>query len=57
LFRHVAWSATLDWLRLPAAQRVLRSKTLPVYQDEKMLEANMAKEFITEAELMSQVRL
>jgi uncharacterized membrane protein YcaP (DUF421 family) len=55
----VFWSWALNWLgfRIPAVQRLVHPPALPLVRDGRMLRRNMAKELITEDELMSQLRL
>jgi uncharacterized membrane protein YcaP (DUF421 family) len=55
----IGWSAFLDWLgfRFPAFQRFVRPGPLPLVEDGRMIRENMAKEYITEDELMSQLRI
>lgn len=54
----IFWNYTLDWLgyRFPAFQRFVRPSALTLVENGKMLRRNMRKEFITEEELMAQLR-
>jgi len=53
------WSYALDWLgyRFPRIQRLVYPPPLPLIKNGKMLYRNMRKEFITEEELKSMMRL
>ena len=53
------WSFALDWLghHVPRMEKVIYPQTLPLVKDGRMLRRNMQQEMITEAELMSQIRL
>ncbi len=55
----LGWNYFLDWLayRYSAFQALLEPPPLPVIKDGKLLRRNMREEFITEDELMSQLRL
>lgn len=55
----VLWSAFLAWLgyRFPALRVILHSRPLTLIENGRMLRRNMAREFVTEDELMSQLRL
>lgn len=55
----VFWSYTLDWLgyRFPKLEPVIYPRALPLVGDGRMLRRNMEREMITEAELVSQLRL
>ncbi len=55
----IGWSAFLDWLgfRFPTFQRFVRPGPLPLVKDGHLIRKNMAKEYITEDELMSQLRM
>ena len=54
----VFWSFILDWLgyQFPAVQRFLYPPPLTLVEQGRIIEKNTAKEFITEAELESQLR-
>jgi uncharacterized membrane protein YcaP (DUF421 family) len=53
------WALALDWLgfRFPRLQRLIRPAPLPLVQDGRLIRPNMAKELISEDELLSQLRL
>jgi uncharacterized membrane protein YcaP (DUF421 family) len=53
------WSYALNWLgyRFPRLQNLLRSRTLPLIQDGRLIQHNMRRELITEEELKSHLRL
>lgn len=55
----VLWSAFLAWLgyRFPKLRVILHSRPLTLIENGRMLRRNMAREFVTEDELMSQLRL
>ncbi|KAE8762708.1 DUF421 domain-containing protein [Georgenia thermotolerans] len=55
----ISWSAFLDWLgfRFPAFQRFVRPGPLPLVRDGLMIRKNMAKEYLTEDELMSRLHI
>jgi uncharacterized membrane protein YcaP (DUF421 family) len=55
----VGWSALIAWLgyRFPAMRKLLHSPALPLIRDGQMLHRNMKREFVTEDELMSQLRV
>lgn len=55
----VFWSWALNWLgfRFPRIQRFVHPAPLPLVKDGRMLRKQMARELITEDELMSQLRL
>ena len=52
------WSYVLDWAgyRYPAVERLLRSPTLVLSEDGKMVRKNMKAELVTKEELMAQLR-
>lgn len=54
----VFWSFTLDWLgyRMPAIGRFLHPPPIELVRQGMMLRRNMQREFITPAELWSQLR-
>jgi uncharacterized membrane protein YcaP (DUF421 family) len=54
----VFWAYFLDWLsfRFPLFARVLSPPPLLLVKDGRMLRRNMRKQFISEDELMSQIR-
>ena len=54
----IFWNVMLDWLgsRYPRMQRLVRPAALLLIQEGKMIRKNMRKEFITDEELMSQLR-
>jgi uncharacterized membrane protein YcaP (DUF421 family) len=54
----VGWNFLFDWLayRYPAFQKLLEPSPLPVIKDGRFLKRNMRQEFITEDELLSQLR-
>jgi uncharacterized membrane protein YcaP (DUF421 family) len=55
----VFWALALNWLgfRFPSVQRLVHPPPLPLVRDGRLLRRNLAKELITEDELMSQLRL
>jgi uncharacterized membrane protein YcaP (DUF421 family) len=55
----IGWSFALDWLayRVPAVQRYIHPEKTPLIVDGRLVRAALARELITEDELMSQVRL
>jgi uncharacterized membrane protein YcaP (DUF421 family) len=54
----IAWDYLLNWLgfHVPAFQRMVYPKPLPLVKNGQMLWRNMRKELITEEELKSQLR-
>lgn len=52
------WNFFLDWLsyRFPRFERLMNAQPLALIRDGKILPNHMRKEFITRAELMSQLR-
>ena len=52
------WSFTLDWLgyRFPLMERVLNPPPLRLIKDGRVIRENLKKKFISEEELMSQLR-
>jgi uncharacterized membrane protein YcaP (DUF421 family) len=54
----ISWNYFFDWLayRYPVFQKFLEPQPLPVIKDGKFLRRNMRQEFITEDELLSQLR-
>lgn len=54
----IGWNYFFDWLsyRFPAFEKLLEPAPLPVIKNGKMLRRNMRQEFITEDELLSQLR-
>jgi uncharacterized membrane protein YcaP (DUF421 family) len=54
----VFWAWALNWLgfRFPRIQRFVHPPPLPLIRDGRMLRRNMAKELITEDELMALLR-
>ena len=54
----IGWNYLFDWLayRYPTFQRMLEPLPLPVIRDGRLLKRNMRQEFITEDELLSQLR-
>ena len=55
----IGWSFMLDWLayRLPAVQRLVHPEKTPLVQNGRLIRRALARELITEEELMSEVRL
>jgi uncharacterized membrane protein YcaP (DUF421 family) len=55
----VGWSYILNFLghRFPFFQRLIKPPKLLLVKDGRMLKKNMRKEFITEDELMSEIRI
>jgi uncharacterized membrane protein YcaP (DUF421 family) len=54
----IGWNYFFDWLayRFPMFQKLLEPEPLAVIKDGKFLRRNMRQEFITEDELVSQLR-
>jgi uncharacterized membrane protein YcaP (DUF421 family) len=54
----VGWNALADWAswRWPLAARILQSKPLRLVRDGRMVERNMARQFVTPEELMAKLR-
>ena len=54
----IGWSFALDWLayRSPAVQRFVHPEKKPLVQNGRLIRTTLARELITEEELMSQVR-
>lgn len=54
----IFWSYALDWLgfRFPRFQRLLRPPALQLVRDGRPLRRNMARELITDEELLSSLR-
>ena len=55
----ILWAYTIDWLgyRFPWFERLVEPAPLTLVKDGKLQRRNMRKEFITEDELMGQLRL
>jgi len=55
----IAWSYVLNYLghRFPFFQRLIKPPKLLLIKNGKMIRHNMRKEFITEDELMSEIRI
>lgn len=55
----VGWSYALNWLTysVPAIERLVSPPAVPVVRDGRLLLRNMRAEFLTEEELMRQLRL
>jgi len=55
----VSWSITLDWLgyRFPQVQHLIRPRPLRLVTNGQLLRQNLRREFLTEEELLSQLRL
>jgi uncharacterized membrane protein YcaP (DUF421 family) len=55
----IGWSFVLDWLayRVPAVQHVVHPEKTPLVQNGRLIRRALARELITEEELMSEVRL
>jgi uncharacterized membrane protein YcaP (DUF421 family) len=53
------WDYLLDWAayRFPRLQQLLRPAPLPLVKNGRVVRQNLQRELITEAELMSQLRL
>jgi uncharacterized membrane protein YcaP (DUF421 family) len=53
------WSVTLNWLgyRVPAIERLVHPRPMPLIEDGQLRRRNMRREFITESELMTELRL
>lgn len=54
----LVWATVLDWVayRAPALRRFITPPELPLVRDGRMLRRNMAKELITEDELVAKLR-
>jgi uncharacterized membrane protein YcaP (DUF421 family) len=54
----ICWSYTLNWLgyRFPRIQRFVHPPPLPLIRAGRMIRHNMRREFITEDELLAQLR-
>lgn len=54
----IGWSFVLDWLayRAPAVQRVVHPEKTPLVQNGRPIRRALARELITEEELMSEIR-
>ncbi len=54
----VFWDFLIDWagFRFPALRPILQRPPLPLIEDGKLIRRNMRQEFITEDELLSQLR-
>ncbi|WP_225890030.1 DUF421 domain-containing protein [Indioceanicola profundi] len=54
----IFWNITIDWLgyRFPALQRFTRPSPLCLVKDGRVLRRNLEKEYMTEEELMAQLR-
>ena len=54
----VFWNYSLDWLTLRSKtiERFTYPQPIPLFQNEKMEEANMRKQFVTQNQLMSMLR-
>lgn len=54
----IFWNVFLEWLgyTFPTFAKILYPAPLPLVQNGRMLRQNMRKEFVTEDELMSQLR-
>ena len=55
----IGWSYVLNWLTyaVPAIDRLVSPRALPVARDGRLLRRNMRAEFLTEEELVRQLRL
>lgn len=55
----VFWSYALEWLgyRFPHLQHLVRPRPLPLVTNGHLLRHNLRREFLTEEELLSQLRL
>lgn len=55
----IGWSFTLDWLayRVPAVERVVHPEKTPLVQNGRLIRSALARELITEEELMSEIRV
>lgn len=55
----IFWNYTMDWMdyRFPAIHRILQPPPLPLIRNGRLMHDNMRREFITEDELVSQLRL
>lgn len=58
IFVILACSYAVEWLqfRLPAFERLMREPKLTLIDNGRLLRRNMRQEFVTEEELMAQVR-
>src|ERR1700759_3881154 len=54
----VFWNVAIDWAtyRWPAAERLLAARRLTLVRSGKHIRRNMRREFISDLELMSEVR-
>lgn len=54
----MGWNAFADWVawRFPAMGRILQSKPLILVREGRMIPRNMARQFVTEDELMGKLR-
>jgi uncharacterized membrane protein YcaP (DUF421 family) len=59
VFTLIGWSYVLNWLTytVPAIERWVSPHALPVVRDGRLLRRNMRAEFLTEEELVRQLRL
>lgn len=55
----LAWSYVLNWLtyHVPAIEKLVSPPALPVVRDGRLLRRNMRTEYLTEDELLGQMRL
>lgn len=55
----LAWSYVLNWLtyNVPAIEKLVSPPALPVVRDGRLLRRNMRAEYLTEDELLGQMRL
>ncbi|HKG55816.1 MAG TPA: YetF domain-containing protein [Candidatus Limnocylindrales bacterium] len=53
------WSVAFNWLgyRVPAIERIVHPRPLPLIEDGELRRRNMRREFITEDELLTELRL
>lgn len=55
----VGWAWLVDFLgyRFPAVERLVRPRPLPLIRHGRVIRANLRREFVSDEELMSQLRL
>jgi uncharacterized membrane protein YcaP (DUF421 family) len=54
----MGWNALADWAawRFPAAGRILQSRPLALVRNGRLIQRNMARQFVTEDELLGKLR-
>ncbi len=55
----IGWSYVLNWItyKVPAIEKLVSPSALPVVRDGRLLRRNMRAEYLTEEELLGQMRL